>query len=107
MQSIFEWIKNYYSKIGMNYHVNPIIFVGIHIVATPLFILSVSWLISRYYKKKDILFPTIVIAFIFNAANIYLVIFGTHIPWYIYSILASTTLVSGYFAYLKIKKRIS
>lgn len=107
MQSIFELIKGYYSKIGTNYNVNPIIFIGIHIVATPLFIFSVSWLISRYYKKKDIFLQVIIIAFIFNAANIYLVIFGKHIPWYIYSILAFTTLASGYFSYIKIKKRIN
>ncbi|GAC1387384.1 MAG: hypothetical protein NVSMB45_17130 [Ginsengibacter sp.] len=106
MQSIWELIKDYYSKIGMKYNVNPVIFVGIHVIATPLFILSVSWLISRYYKKKDIFFPAIITVFIFNAANIYLVIFGKNIPWYIYSILAFTTLASGYFSYLKIKKRI-
>lgn len=106
MQSIWAFIKDYYSKIGINYKVDPIIFVGIHIVATPLFILSVSWLIYRYHNKKDIVFPAIIAVFIFNAANIYLVIFGKHIPWYIFTILALTTLVSGYFSYVKIKKRI-
>ncbi len=106
MQLIWTFIKDYYSKIGINYNVNPMIFVGIHIVATPLFIFAVSWLISRYHKKKDIFFPALVTVFIFNAANIYLVIFGKNIPWYIYLILASTTLASGYFSYLKIKKRI-
>lgn len=106
MRSIWQFLKDYYSKIGINYHVNPAIFVGIHAIATPLFILSVSWLISRYRKKKDIVFPAIVTVFIFNAANIYLVIFGKNIPWYIYLILAITTLGSGYFSYLKIKKRM-
>lgn len=107
MRSVWTFIKDYYSKIGIYYHVNPIIFVGIHIVATPLFILSVSWLISRYRKKKDIIFPAIVTVFIFNVANIYLVIFGKNIPWYIYTILAVTTLASGYFSYIKIRKRMT
>ena len=106
MQSVWKFIKEYYSKIGINYNVNPVIFVGIHIVATPLFILAVSWLISRYHKKKDIVFPAIITVFIFNAANIYLVFFGKGIPWYIYTILAITTLISGYFSYVKIRKKI-
>lgn len=107
MRSLWEVIIDYYSKIGISYHVNPVIFVGIHIVATPLFILSASWLVSNYRKKKDIVLPVFVTVFIFNAANIYLVIFGKNIPWYIYTILAVTTLASGYFSYLKIRKRMT
>ena len=107
MQSFWEGIKNYYTKIGMKYHVDPAIFVGLHILATPLFLISVSWLIAWYRKKKEIVYPVIVTVFIFNSANIYLVIFGRNIPWYIYTLLASTTFASGYFSYLKVRKKLN
>lgn len=103
---MWELIKNYYSRIGLKYNVNPLIFLGIHVIATPLFMLSVSWLIAWYKKKKSIIYPVLASLFIFNAANIYLIIFGMHIPWYIYAILALTTIVTSYFSYLKIKRKI-
>ena len=103
---MWDTIKHYYITLGNNYHVNPIIFLGIHIVATPLFIFSVSWLIKNYKRKKNIFLPAIISIFIFNAANIYLVFFGRNIPWYIYFFLATTTIISSYFSFLKIKLKL-
>ena len=107
MQNIWEAVKNYYIGLGKNYHVDPLIFLGIHIIATPFFILCVAWLIKNYRQKKSILWPVIIAIFIFNAANIYLVIFGTNIPWWIYTILAVTTIISSYFSYKKVRKKIN
>lgn len=107
MQKIWHTIKDYYITLGENYQVNPIIFLGLHIIATPLFILSVAWLIKNYRQKKSIVWPVIVSIFIFNAANIYLVIFGKNIPWWIYAILAATTIISGYFSFKKVRKKIN
>ena len=107
MQNIWEAIKNYYFTLGKNYHVDPIIFFGIHVVATPLFVLSVAWLIKNYRQKKSIILPVFISFFIFNAANIYLVLTGKNIEWWIYTILAATTIVSGYFSYKKIHKKIN
>ncbi len=106
MQLVWENIKNYYLTLGKNYHVNPIIFLAIHIIATPLFVLSVAWLVRSYRKKKDIIFPALAAVFIFNAANIYLVLFGKNIPWWVYAVLAVTTIISSYFAYKKIRKKM-
>ncbi len=103
---MWEAIKNYYIAIGNNYHVNPVIFLGIHVVATPLFIIAVAWLVKNYKKKQNIILPSITSVFIFNAANIYLVLFGRNIPWYIYSILAVTTIITGYFSFRKIKRKL-
>ena len=55
--------------LGTNYHVDPLIFFGIHIVATPLFMLTVVWLIKNYRQKKSIALPLIFLLLIFNAAN--------------------------------------
>lgn len=106
MQKIWEAIKNYYTTLGNNYHVDPVIFLGIHVIATPLFVLSVAWLVKNARQKKSIILPTTVSIFIFNAANIYLIFFGQNIPWYIFAFVGVTTIISGYFSYKKIKEKI-
>lgn len=107
MERIWNAIKNYYLTLGRNYHVDPLIFFGIHVVATPLFMLTVAWLIKNYRQKKSIAWPLIFSVLIFNAASIYLVIFGQNIPLWIYLIVATTTIISGYFSYKKIRKKIN
>ena len=107
MESIWNSIRNYYITLGGNYHVDPLIFFGIHVVATPLFILTVAWLIKNYRQKKPIALPLIFALLIFNAANIYLVILGKNIPLWVYFVLAITTIISGYFTYRKIRKKIN
>ena len=102
MQSTWNYIKNYYVTLGKNYHADPLIFLGIHVVATPLFFFAVGWIIKNYSQKKSIILPSIIAIFIFNAANIYLIIFGRNIPWYVYTFVAVTTIISGYFSYKKI-----
>ena len=106
MQNIWEGIKNYYITLGKNYHVNPIIFLGIHVIATPLFILSTAWILKNYRQKKSLLFPVVTALLIFNAANLYLAFFGKQIPWWIYAFLIITTTVSGFYSYTKIRKKI-
>ena len=103
---MWETIKKYYVTIGNKYQVDPVIFLSIHAVATPLFIFAVAWLIKKYKKKQSIILPAIISVFIFNAANIYLVLFGRNIQWYIYFILAIITIITGYLSYLKIKKKL-
>ena len=107
MQNIWEAIKNYYLTLGKNYHVDPAVFLGIHVLATPLFLLAAAWLIKNYQQKKSIFLPVIIAVFIFNAANIYLVMAGKNIQWWIYAILAVTTIVSGYFSFKKIHHKIN
>jgi hypothetical protein len=107
MQKTWEIFKDYYINLGNSYHVNPVIFLGIHIIATPLFIVTIAWLVKNYKKKKSIAAPLTLSVFLFNAANVYLVLFGKNIPWWVYGILIITTLISGYFSYKKIKKKIS
>ena len=106
MQNIWEAIKHYYFTLGKEYQVDPGIFLGIHIIATPLFMLAVFWIVQNFKKNKSILMPVVSAILIFNAANIYLVISGKNIPWWIYLILGITTLISGLPAYKKIKKKM-
>ena len=104
---MWDAIKEYYIMLGEKYSVNPIVFLAIHVLATPLFLFSVAWLIKNIKKHKSILLPILFTVFFFNAANIYLVFAGKNIPFWIYIILGLITLFSGYVTYKKIKKRIS
>ena len=104
--SWWDAIIDYYKTIGERYSVNPGLFVGIHIVATPLFILATAWIVHNYRLKKSITIPVVVAIFIFNAANIYLITAGKNIPWWIYTIVAITTIISGYFSFKKIRKKM-
>ena len=106
MQNIWEAIKEYYINLGKNYKVDPVIFLAIHVVATPLFIAAVAWIVRNYKAKRSLVLPAIAATLVFNAANIFLVIAGQNISWWIYAILAVTTIISGYFSVRKIKKRL-
>ncbi|MCW3108277.1 MAG: hypothetical protein JWQ09_2783 [Segetibacter sp.] len=99
-------IVEYYATIGERYNVDPIIFVGIHIVATPVFAAVIGWMIYNKKNRKSILIPALVAVFVFNAASIYLIIFGRDIPLYIYLIVILSAVVGGFFTYRKVKKRI-
>ncbi len=103
----WESIKQYYITLGERYEVHPLIFVGIHVVATPLFAAAVWWIIYNRKKKKSMLLPAIVTALIFNAANIYLVIRGRNIRWCIYAIVGATTSISTFFTVKNLRKGLS
>lgn len=102
----WEAIKKYYTTLGERYEVDPLIFVGIHVIATPLFVAAVAWIIYNKRKKKSLVIPSLVAVFIFQAANIYLVIFGKNLPFWIYAIVGTLTLVSSYFTYLNVRKKL-
>jgi len=103
----WDAIVNYYKTIGEKFSVDPVIFVGIHIVATPLFAAAVWWIVHNKRKGRSLVLPVIVATLIFNAANIYLIAYGQNIPWWIYAIVGTTTLVSSYFTIKKVKKKLS
>ena len=104
--SWWETIKNYYITLGERYEVDPLLFVGIHVVATLLFAGSVWWIVYNKRKKHSILLPSIVAAFIFDAANIYLIIYGRNIPWWINAIVITTTAISIWMTVLKIRVKL-
>ena len=100
-------IINYYKEIGERYSVDPVIFVGIHIIATPVFAAAVWWIIYNKKKKKSLVMPIIAATLIFNAANIYLIAVGQNIPWWIYGIVGLTTVVSSYFTIKNVQQKLA
>jgi uncharacterized membrane protein len=105
--NIWEAIKNYYLTLGEKYSVDPVIFLGIHIVATPPFLAGVWWIVRNKKRNQSIIIPVLVTLFFFNAANLYLIFYGRNIPWWIYTFIGAMTLYSGYATYKKIKKKIA
>lgn len=103
----WDAIVNYYKTIGEKYSVDPVLFVGIHVVATPLFAAGVWWIVYSRRKGYSLVAPIVMATLIFNAANIYLIIYGKDIPWWIYGIIGSTTLISSYFTIKKVKAKLS
>ncbi len=103
----WDAIVSYYKMIGERYSVDPVIFVGIHVVATPLFAAAVWWIVFAKRKKRSITIPVVAAILIFNAANIYLIAAGQNIPGWIYAFVVTTTLASGYFTIQKIKKKLA
>ena len=106
MQQIWDTISHYYFSLAQQYRVNPVIFISIHLIGTPLFITSIAWLIKNHQQKKSIGLPLFFSFLIYNLGNIYLVFFGQNISWFVYTLLAITTMVSGYFAYKKVFRQI-
>ncbi len=104
--SWWDAIVDYYKAIGERYSVNPVLFVGIHIVATPMFAAAVWWIIFSARAKRPLLFPVITATIVFNAANIYLIIAGKNIPWWIYTIVATTTVISGWFSIKRVQQKL-
>ena len=100
-------IVHYYQSLGEKYQVNPIIFVGIHIVATPVFAAAVWWIAYQKRRHRSLVFPIFIAILVFNAANLYVIFFGKGIPFWIYVFVATTTVVTGYFTIQKIKRKLS
>ncbi|HMH23579.1 MAG TPA: hypothetical protein VK563_17455 [Puia sp.] len=103
---IWEFIKEHYILIAKTYGVDPAVFIGIHIVVTPIFILSVSWLVRNYRQKKNTVLPALVTIALYNIANVYVIVYGKSIPWYIYAIIAASTLLTGYFSIVSIRNKM-
>lgn len=107
MQNILETIKYYYSSLAANYQVNPLIFMCIHFIGTPLFIICIGWVIKNYKQKKSLILPLSLSLLVYNVGNVYLIIYGKNIGWYIYVLIAATTIISGYFTYKKVRVNMS
>ena len=98
-------LLDYFERIGRYHHVNPIIYVAIHFVATPLFAAAVGWIIHNKRNKRSLTLPVCTAILLFNTSNFYLIFFGNKIPFWIYALAGISTIVGGYITIRKIRKR--
>lgn len=105
--SIWQTIHDYYFAISIKYHVDPVVFISIHAVCTPLLLINIWWLVRTKKQNKPIIVPLLFAIVLYNIANIYLVVAGKNIPSYIYLMLIIFTLYSGYISIKKIKQQLA
>jgi len=70
--------------LSANYNVNPYIFAAIYVGAIPFFTASLTWLIRNIKRGKSITIPILSTGFWFSSAYLYLLIFGEHVPAWVY-----------------------
>lgn len=61
--NIWEAIKDYYMALGEKYSVDPVIFLGVHVVATPPFLAGVWWIVRNKKRNKSIIMPVLLTLF--------------------------------------------
>jgi hypothetical protein len=105
--SFWQTIYDYYFEISTKYAVNPVVFISIHAVCTPLLMLNIWWLLRTKKQGKTALAPMLCAIVLYNIANVYLVVVGRNIPLYIYLMLVVFTLYSGYISVKKIREKLA
>ena len=105
--TIWQTIHDYYFVISTKYNVNPVIFISIHAICTPLLLLVIWWLLHNKKQHKPIIAPMLCTIVLYNVANVYLVVAGKNIPLYIYLMLVVFTLYSGFISSKKIKGKLT
>jgi len=73
--------------LSANYNVNPYIFAAIYVGAIPFFTASVAWIIRNIKRDKPITLPVLSTGFWFSSAYLYLLIFGDHVPVWVYVVI--------------------
>jgi hypothetical protein len=73
-----------------NYNVNPIIFLVIYLVCTPIFYYSLFRTLRALAKKlgNEVMLWSTIFLCTNVAPFIYVLIFGRNIPWWVYGIIA-------------------
>lgn len=103
LEQINQWILDFAEPYG----VNPYIFVGIYIGAIPCFIASVGWLVKRARAGRSTVLPTMLAGFFFVSAYIYLAIFGTDIPLWVWIFLAALVAYGAFSTIRDTRKKIA
>jgi hypothetical protein len=105
--SFLQNVYGYYLEISTKYAVNPVVFISIHAVCTPLLMLNIWWLLRTKKQGKPIITPMLCAIVLYNIANVYLVVVGRNIPLYIYLMLVAFTIYSGYISVKKIREKLA
>ncbi|MDZ7846625.1 MAG: hypothetical protein U5L96_07575 [Owenweeksia sp.] len=105
MQEIWNAVTEWFSSLGEQYEVNPVVFGSIYVGAIPFFMLSVAWIVRNYRKKKSITIPVLLSGFFFISAYLYLFIVGKNIPWWVYALLGAMILYGAWSTYQSTQKK--
>ena len=82
-------IQNWFTTLGENYGVDPLIFGIIYVGAIPFFMASIAWLVRNRRTGRPITLPVLSAGCFFVSAYVYLAFVGKNIPAWVWVILAA------------------
>lgn len=100
MDSFIEWMYSF----GEQYGVNPLIFALLYFGTIPLSLLSFSFLIRNFQRKKSLFFPILGMSLSFIGTYIYLFIVGKNIPIWVWCLIVGIMIYGSYILILKINR---
>ncbi|MEP7027401.1 MAG: FAD-dependent oxidoreductase [Candidatus Eisenbacteria bacterium] len=92
-------------EFGRSHGVNPGIFAALYFGCTPLFWLSVAWLVRNLRRRESIVLPALLAVFFFVAAYLYLLLFGHDFPAWVYVAVVVVVGVGAVLAVRSIRER--
>lgn len=95
---LVDWIFG----LGDAYGVNPIVFGAIYVGATPLFALSLAWLVRNIRQGASLLLPVLATGLCGVSTYLYVLLVGENLPVWVYGGIG---LLIAYGAYV-VKQRI-
>jgi hypothetical protein len=87
---IFSHIEEILNTARDYYKVNPVIFLVIYLVCTPIFYYSLFRTLRALAKKlgKEVMLWSAIFLCVNVAPFLYVLLFGRNIPWWVYVIIA-------------------
>jgi len=84
MNTLFEYLKNWFSQIQQNYGVNPIVFAIIYFGSAPFFWFSIYKIIAGFKNKNinQVRIFGIILGITIIAPFVYVAIFGHNVPFW-------------------------
>ncbi|MCS3701379.1 hypothetical protein [Salinibacter ruber] len=96
LAGLWTAFKDWFSSLGAQYGVDPIIFGSISVGAIPFFWLSVAWLVRNLRQGRSPFLPVVATGLCVLSAYIYLFIAGENLPLWVYALVVA---LIGYSAY--------
>ena len=103
---MFESFQEWFTGLGAQYGVNPLVFGLIYVGAIPFFAASLAWLVRNLRAGKPIAVPALSASFFFVSAYLYLAIVGKNIPAWVYIFAAGMLAFGVYSAIKKVRGKL-
>jgi len=103
MTKYFTEFKDYLWHQAGIHEVDPVVFSCLYLLSKVLVVVFIAWAIKNLRGKKPILLPLICAAIGYSLPYLYLIIAGKDIPLWIYLLISSVYIFSGWSISKKIR----
>lgn len=97
---LIDWLTG----LGDTYGVNPLVLGAIYVGATPLFALSLAWLVRNVRRGMSILFPLFATAACGASSYLYVMVAGENLPFWVYGLIGVALAYGIYLVTQRIRK---